>query len=293
MRNLIFLAFTSLIFNTLKAQENPDAWMVSQGTLQGFEAGGQSYTLVSDANLREKPTTQSTSLAKLAIGTPLTIINPTTDSLTIRGVKLPWLYVKCQITGQGEVKGYIWGGFLALAAIQSPADEYTFNSGVLYLTGVAAYDEKKHQLTAQVRAAKDGKELSKVEFTTQGDLSYYPSFELFYYDRLKQVKAILELNYYYPACGYPSGNNLIIWKENNQMVKVLETSSVSDGGVFYDSEDFILPSQRGGIGEHIIVTKDMSEFEEKDGDFVRTTQKVGIVLYKWNGNTLQKLKEIK
>lgn len=161
-----------------------------------------------------------------------------------------------------------------------------------YLTGVVAFDEANHQITVQVRAAKDGTELSKCEFTTNGDLSYYPSFELIM-DNFQKVKAVLSVNYYYPACGYPSGNNLLFWLENNQMVKVLETSSVSDGGVFYDSEEFILPTQRGGIGDHILVTHDHSEFEEKGEEMVRTNQKFGLVLYKWNGAKLAKVREIK
>lgn len=290
MKRLLYLLL--LTAACLNAQENPDAWMRSDGTLEGFGAGQQYFTLVTDANLREKPSTQSGVLTKLPIGTPVTVQAVTTDSLTLRGVKLPWVQVSCQSGGASTITGYIWGGFLALAAIQTPSDEYTPNSGVLYLTGVAAFNEKTHQLTVQVRIAKGGAELSKAEFTTQGDLSYYPSFEL-RFEPLKQVKAVLSVNYYYPACGYPSGNNLLFWQENNQLSKVLETSSISDGGVFYDSEDYILPADRGGIGDHVLVTKDFSEFTESGDDLVRSKQTFKITLYKWTGSKLVKLREVK
>lgn len=290
MKRLLYL----LLLTTagLNAQENPDAWMRSDGTLEGFGVGQQYFTLVTDANLREKPSTQSGVLTKLPIGTPITVQAVTTDSLTLRGVKLPWVQVSCRPGGGAPLTGYIWGGFLALAAIQTPSDEYTPNSGVLYLTGVAAFHEKTHQLTVQVRIAKDGAELSKAEFTTQGDLSYYPSFEL-RFEPLKKVKAVLSVNYYYPACGYPSGNNLLFWQENNQLSKVLETSSISDGGVLYDSEDYILPGDRGGIGDHVLVTKDFSEFTESGDDLVRSKQTFKITLYKWTGSKLVKIREVK
>lgn len=274
------------------AQNAEENWMHSDGSLEGFVVGGRFFTLVSDANLREKPSTQAAVVTKLPIASPIEIISVSTDSLTLRGVKLPWVQVRTKASGKPEQTGFIWGGFLALADLQTPTDEYTPNSGVQYLMGVAAYDESKHQLTAQVRAAKDGKELAKCEFLTQGDLSYYPSFEVAF-EPFQKVKAVLSVNYYFPACGYPSGDNLIFWLENNQMVKVLETSSVAEGGVFYDSETYILPTQRGGIGDHIIVTHDASEFEEKGNDFVRTNQKLGLVLYKWNGTKLTKVREIK
>jgi Bacterial SH3 domain len=284
---ITLLAFFSCSLAAIAQEEDYDAWMHADGSLAGFEAGRSYFTLVTDANLREQPNTQSAVLTKLPIATSVEIQSVSTDSLTLRGVKLPWVKVS-----YGIQSGYIWGGFLALASIQTPNDEYMPNAGVQYLTGVAAYDEQKHQLTVQVRVAKDNKELSKCEFTTQGDLSYYPEFSVSF-EPLSKVKSVLEVNYYYPACGYPSGDNLLFWQENNQLIKVLETSSVSEAGLFYSTEEFILPSQRGGIGDHVIVTNDQSEFEERGEELVRTNQKVSIALYKWANGKLTKTKELK
>jgi len=271
----------------LFAQDNHDSWMRTNGTLDGFVVGNQYFTLVSDANLRDNPGTQSRVLTKLPIGTAVTIEAVSSESLKQRGLELPWVKVRTATN-----VGYIWGGFLALASIQTPDEQYTPNQGVLYLTGVVAYDMAKHLITVQVRASKDGKELSKTEFTTQGDPSYYPDFELTYAP-FKGVKALLSVSYYYPACGYPSGNNLLFWLENNTLTKVLETKSISEGGVFYESEDYILPSDKGGLGDHIIVVKDHSEFDENGNDLVRTKQSYQITLHKWTGSKLVKVKEIK
>ena len=292
MKNLLFLLTTMLSGQFLTAQDNPDSWMVSEGTLEGFAVGTKYYTLVTDANLRNKPGTQSIVLAKLPIGTQVTIEEVANDSFEQRGVKLPWLKVSCQPVGSPVLSGYLWGGFMALASIQTPDEEYQPNRGVLFLTGVAAFDAEKHLLTVQVRAALAGKELSKAEFTTNGDLSYYPSFEVGF-EALKDVKAVLSVNYYYPACGYPSGNSLLFWQNDNQLTKVLGTSSISEGGVFYDSEEWILPSQRGGIGDHVLVIKDSSQFEEKGEDLIRSSQTYKVALYKWSGKKLMKVKELK
>ena len=283
---LLSLAFLN---TSISAQDDYDSWMQAEGTLQGFEQGANYYTFVSDANLRDKPgTTGSTVIAKLPIGSKVTIMEVSSDSFAQRGIKLPWLKVQCET---GAI-GYIWGGFMALASIQTPDIEYTPNRGVLYLTGVSAFQEDKHEITVQVRVAEKGKELSRTEFTTQGDLSYYPSFSV-QFEPLKNVKAVLAVNYYYPACGYASGDNLVFWQENNTLSRIIETSSVGDGGVFYSSETVLLPSQPGGIGDHLLVVKDESEFEEKGDDLVRSRQSVAIVLYKWTGSKLLKVKELK
>lgn len=288
---IFFWAFLSVTLLAAQADYS-DNWMRSDGTLEGFVVGNQHFTFVSDANLRDKPSTQSNVLTTLPIGTQVEILERNDATFAQRGVTLPWVKVRVLSAGKTRQEGYLWGGFLALASIQSPTDEYTPNAGVQYLTGVSAYDEAKHEITVQVRIALQGKELSKCEFKTAGDLSYYPEFEV-KFEPLKHVKAVLMVNYYYPACGYASGDNLLFWQENNQLTKVLETSSISEAGQFYSTETCILPSQRGGIGDHVLVSKDMSEFVEKGEDYVRSNQRVGLVLYKWNGTKLLKVKELK
>lgn len=292
LKSMLFLFATFFLSFKLGAQGSPNDWMRAGGSLDGFRAGQQYYTMVTDANFREKPDINSNVMAKLAIGTPVKVLEVAEESYTLRGAKLPWVKVSVEKTGSGPMEGYIWGGFLALAYIQTPDEEYLPNRGVLYLTGVAAYDTAKYELTVQVRAAKDGKELAKAEFTTTGDLSYYPSFEVDY-SPFKGVSNLISVNYYYPACGYASGNNLLFWKESGELVKVLETSSVGDAGVYYSTSAWILPTDNGGIGDHILVVKDESEFEENDDDYVRTRQEYAVTLYKWTGKKLVKVKHWK
>ncbi len=291
MKKLFFFILLLSICSLVSAQENYDAWQKAEGTLEGVTVGSSWFTYVSDANLRSGPSTTADAVAKLPIATKVIIDAISTDSLTLRGVRMPWLLVHCEVNGTTQ-KGYVWGGFMALASIQTPNEDGMPNAGVIYLTGVSAYDENKHEIMVQIRAAKNNQMISKIEFTTVGDLSYYPNFEVGF-EPLKNVEAVLTVNYYYPACGYPSGNNLVFLLKDNTMVKVLETSSVSEGGVFYSAEEYILPSQRGGIGDHIIVTHDLSTFEEKGNDYVRSKQEYKIILHKWNGAKLVKMKEIK
>ena len=275
-----FFFWALLSFQMLAAQDaDYNAWMRSDGTLEGFVVGNQHFTYVSDANLRDKPSTQSNVVTTLPIGTKVEILERNDATYSLSGVTLPWVKVRVLMAGKNRQEGYLWGGFLALASIQTPIEEYTPNAGVQYLTGVSAYDEAKHEITVQVRIALNGKELSKCTFKTGGDLSYYPEFQVSF-EPLNKVKAVLMVNYYYPACGYASGDNLLFWQQNNQLTKVLETSSISEAGQFYSTETYLLPSQRGGIGDHILVSKDMSEFIEKGDDYERSKQNIALILYK-------------
>ncbi len=282
MKKLLFLFNLLIATATMSAQteeENSVNASIAQWNL------GDAFTLVSDANVREKPSTQSKALVQLPIATAIKIEQVMTDSFTVNGFRAPW----CSISYDGgKKKGYLWGGFIATVVLKM-TNTYDDTEGVLFLGGVGTWDEKKSRMTMQLRAAKDGKELSKVEFSTQGDLGYNCTLKKETEGGLRKVSKVLTFSTGYDACGYPWGNNLIFFTKDKKLVKVLSTESVADAGVFYSSENYILPNDKGGISNLVIVTSDNAEMMEKNGEYEATKQKYSITLYKWDGAKLQKL----
>ena len=253
---------------------------------------GNAFTLVTDANVREKPSTQSTVVTKLPIGSPILIEEVTTDSFVLNGFKAPW----CKISFDNNAKkGYLWGGFIATVVLKNiEISENGVNSsenteGVTFLGGVSAWDEKKYKMTMQLRAMRGTKEITRYEFISTGDLTYDCTLKVEESGNFKNVLKTLTFSTGYPACGYPWSDNLIFYKKDKNLTKVLETTSVGDGGVMYASENYILPYDKGGISVHIIVTSDQAEFEEKGTEMIMMNQKYGIKLYKWDGLKLIKI----
>lgn len=284
MKQLAFLVALFLGVNSLFSQE-PET--VVRGHIYGaFEVGDTSFTLVSDANIRDKAATTSAVVAKLAIGTPLKIEKVTTDSLTIKGVRAPWYQVSFSAENRKKT-GYIWGGFIA--SVFYADTDYAKNEVYLYLGGIAAFDEKNYKLTTQLRVAKNGQQVAALEFPTCGDLSYHGTLEMHTNNNFENVRQTLTYGSIYEACDYPNGHYLIFLMKNGQMQKVTETVSASSAGMGYMTESYLLPTQRGGIGNHILVTEDTAEMEEKGNDFRIKNQKYKISLWKWNGAKLVKV----
>jgi Bacterial SH3 domain len=278
-----FITLFILIFSINSAFCQVSENVVSGHHYGSFEVGDTSFALVSDANVRDKPTTSGAVIAKLAIGTPLKIEKITTDSLTIKGVRAPWYQVSF-IHENKKKNGYLWGGFIASVFIND-----VYGDGELYLGGISNFDEKNYKLTTQLRIAKNGQQLAVLEFLTCGDLSYYPKLELHGKDVFNNVKQTISYSSNYDACDYPSGDYLIFWTKNNQLQKVLETTSSSSAGAGYSAETYLLPHQRGGIGNHVLVTEDTAEMEEKGENLRIKNQKYKISLWKWNGSKLVKM----
>lgn len=283
MKKLIILTLFVLTTVKIAAQESEENSVyasISEWKL------GDAFTLVSDANVREKASTQSTALTQLPIGSPIKIEKVTTDSFTVNGFRAPW----CQITyDNGKKKGYLWGGFIATLVLKMQY-AYGETEGVTFLGGVGSWNEKKNEMTMQLRACKNGKELNRVEFLTPGDVSFNCKLKEENPGTLKNVLTALTFSTGYEACGYPWGDNLIFYTKDKKLSRILATTSVSDAGAFYQTEQFILPGDRGGITNYIIVTSDSAEMAENGENYEIKNQKYALTLYKWTGVKLLKVK---
>jgi Bacterial SH3 domain len=252
-------------------------------------------TAVTDANVRATPNANAAVVAKLPIATKVTITQVTTDTLTLNGFPAPWCKVSFNQQGKNQ-SGYLWGGTLAFAAFEDK-EEYSERKDIMYLVSMSKMVKDKYGVTLQMRTAKNNVELAKTEFMTTGDVGHYLTMEMKGSQGLRNVQDIVEVTPYFPACGYPSATN-VLFVQDKKITRLLETTSTSDVGVFYASENAIYPYDKGGINNHIVVISDQGETEEKqkpDGtfDMVSKNQKYGIIVYKWDGQKLNKVKELK
>ncbi len=283
MKKILFTITLALFYVITQAQEEVNkatGWLMFNENDDVKEA----YVLVSDANLRDKPSTRATTIAQLPIATKVTILERTTDSLTLNGFRAPWF----RISTNGKT-GYLWSGILT-TVVKTTEEEV--GNDITFLAGMSSYNEKDYKVTLQVRAAKNGKEIAKTEFQSVGDLGYELSLSLKSggFDKVKQV---LSVEMTFGACDYAQGNNLVFFTEGGKLVRLMETVSSSSAGAGYGSENYILPYDKGGIGGHVLVTEDVAEMEEvtRNGqvDFKTKNQKYKITLYKWTGVKLEKV----
>ena len=283
MKKSVFTVLLALI--SLVAQAQDDGMTIS-GSLMFNENSEEkeAFVLVSDANLRDKPSTKATAVAQLPIATKVQILEKTKDSLTLNGFRAAWF----KVSANGKT-GYLWSGILTTVGIINP---YENNENITYVAGISSYNEKENKLTLQVRAAKNGKEIAKIDFPSVGDLGYQLSLGL-QGSNFSKVKEVLSVKMIFGACDYPQGDNLVIFTEGGKLVRLMEVSSASSAGAGYSSENYILPNNKGGINGHVLVIEDSATQEEvtKNGkpDFVTKDHKYKITLHKWTGAKLEKV----
>jgi hypothetical protein len=270
---LFFLALSPMGFS----QETPEEIIT-------FEPKETVYLLADSVNLREEPRMDAKLVAKLPIGTALTIIRKSDARLMLNGFEMPWYEVK--VNGSKQ-KGFVWGGKIAMKSFRS-----TKNTDIVFHFGL----EKEIEGTAwyQVRVEKNHKELQHIAFEGMGSAAKPHSFTNFSNRGLTNVDDVIYVDLFSEACGDAGGSIVFFWA-NGTLYNVRQLIDYSDVPVF-ETETFIYPSDMEGKKDVIILHEEEGEyiFEDEAGTTYAEPEvnysKDSLTTYRWDGKQLVKLR---
>ncbi|MEI5984850.1 SH3 domain-containing protein [Sphingobacterium sp. PU5-4] len=263
------LAMMSISFSFAQA---PAAYEVVE-EFNFYQVHDQKETLVfaNMAYIREEPSTKSKLLDSLALGTELKYIGADAINPTlIRGMKLPWYYIEYVLNGQKK-RGYMWAGLLAVG---SNVDKKTGNT---FLHGIAwqNQEEDNNYYWTELKVLDKNKQLIDTE-----SFAYLPSSQSFSYNEIADAqglansKNIIKVSFSGESCGIYTFDFYFSW-DGKQLHSLPETSSVSDAGIFYYSEELVLPNTHNK-GKQIIVKR----IEQRESESDINDETVSEVIYK-------------
>ncbi|PZT97255.1 MAG: SH3 domain-containing protein, partial [Chryseobacterium sp.] len=82
------------------------------------------------------------------------------------------------------------------------------------------------------------------------------------------------------ACGIPSYDQYVLFKDK-KLIVLPQLMNVGDADVYYHSEEFVFPNDKGGVPNAFIFK--MEEMEKDDRD--REKKKRASKTYLWDGNS--------
>ena len=282
MKKIIFLLlFTNLIFSQEIASENY-FWSFN------YEGKTDAIIGVKNCYVRQDSTTNSQLLDSLQIGDIIKVIKNTSENLNIKGLNLSW--VEIEYSKNNQIKtGFLWKGFIAvgnatkgnttfLTTIDSKyskkvqRDDYEYE-GDFYRISVKAINSEN-----QIISEKSfSKELSESHFFQNSAISSWG---------LKDLNSIYRISFSGEACGIPTLYYYFGWNEK-EFLLLPEKYDMGDAGVFYHSEEFIFPKEKGGQTNTIIKTiKEAENTDENTNSFdflvTKTTE-----YYSWDGKNFK------
>lgn len=251
-------------------------------TLIIFEKKQTVYLLADSVNVRKEPNTTSALVAKLPIGTKLTIIDKSKTAFKLNNIIMPWYLVKFN----GKETGYIWGGKIAQTSFRSNKNpDIVFHFGMDKIEGENVY--------YQIRIEQASKELQRLSF--KGFMGYNKRHTCTNISNkgLSNVDDIIQVDGFAESCGEGAGAMIFFWA-NNKLTFIDKLNDMADGE-FFGRTFFIYPSDMEGKKDCIIKKEEEGEviIDEQNnigswyGNNVKYSKNQSTV-YKWNGTKLVK-----
>lgn len=215
-------------------------------------------------------------LKELSIGSEITPVAQTTTLMTQDGVEAPWYKVSFMDAGK-KTEGFVWGNLIAKASAKA-------KDGSIFLYGIGRgvkSDPTWTNYSSQVRVAKDGKELARLEIKEGVGFMSGEEISLRDGSGFEGVENIFSIRFVQEYCG-GKGNALFVFWTGKKLHFVHSTVDGADAPV-YAVEKQIFPTDKDGKKNHLFIVQ---EHGDHDNPKAKTVEKFWL---KWTGSKLTKV----
>jgi hypothetical protein len=256
---ILFLLIPNFYFGQETVYHNPNF---------DLKKGKNYYLFGNDVKFRQLPNTGSEVVDLLKIGTKITIVEKTKNTLNYNGIESPYYKVK-----YNNKIGYILGGLISLDRKEIKNSKYFFvykKTGDKYSISIRHINEKSELI-------ENSSILNTYEF----------SLEVSANKEIEDLENILFVNYLAEACGV-DGGGIFFFKTKTELKKVFEISQVSDAGIYWFEEKLIFPVDKDGVKGKIVYQKEIGNYREEETNWVEI-KKMSRELEWKNGELIPKL----
>lgn len=231
--------------------------------------------------VRQSPNVNAQILDSLPTNQQILILKQDETILKLGERRANWYKISYQ---KGEVtsEGYVWGGNLCVG--------YRNKNGFDFLFGLTKTINKKDkeypeiiigQNIAAVKVIEGNALVDEVSFETgSGESLSFATFGIESNHKLENVELTLKATVSGEACGIASYDQYVLFKAK-KLIALPQLMNVGDADVYYHSEEFVFPNDKGGIPNAFIFK--MEEMEKDDRD--REKKKKALKTYLWDGNS--------
>jgi hypothetical protein len=276
MKPFISVLFLCLI-QFFSAQE--EDYEYANGVFQ-FEENKTQKIFTDFTRIRQSPNVNAQILDSLQTNQPVLVLKKDETILKLGERRANWYKISYQ-KGDKTFEGYVWGGNLCVG--------YRSKNGYDFLFGLTKTIKKKNpdfdgtiqQNIAAIKMLERNTLIDEVSFDTgSGESLSYATFTIESNHKLKNVEFTLKAMVSGEACGIASYDQYVLVKDK-KMITLPQLMNVGDADVYYHSETFVFPNDKGGIPNAFIFRMEEMEKDEKDREKKNNASKT----YLWNGDS--------
>ncbi len=261
----------SLVNLPLVGAEEEPRWTLEYGEIK---AGKTAYTFMPSTKVEQSaPGDLSKTSSSMRPGTAVQVIEKLAKTETVNGFED--FFYKVKVAPQAGVAvpftGIVWGGYLSKSAMPQ--------GKAMLILSISGTGKDKVGKNAKAILIDNGNVLSEasfepIELPESHSYSYSISASKFASDGFAGKPPITIFRFEYGACDYPFGDVLISTVGNKVRFLLKEVDSGNETGG--TGHEFVLPNQKGGIKNKLIVVRTTEDTEAKKKQKTRR-------IYQWNG----------
>lgn len=247
----------------------------------GFEENKAQKIFTDWTRIRQSPNVNAQILDSLQTNQSILILKKDEAILKLGERRANWYKISYQ-KGDKTFEGYVWGGNLAVG--------YRNKNGYDFLFGLTKTINKKdkqypeiniQQNIAAIKVVERSTLIDEVSFETgSGESLSYGTFTVESNHKLQNVELTLKATVSGEACGIASYDQYVLFKDK-KLIALPQLMNVGDADVYYHSEGFIFPNDKGGIPNAFIFKMEEMEKDDKDREKKKRASKT----YLWNGSS--------
>lgn len=231
--------------------------------------------------IRQSPNVNAQILDTLPTNQQILILKQDETILKLGERRANWYRISYQKDDKTS-EGYVWGGNLAVG--------YRNKNGYDFLFGLTKTINKKdkqypeitiQQNIAAIKVLEGNTLIDEVSFDTGSAESLsFGTFNIESNHKLQNVELTLKATVSGEACGIASYDQYVLFKDK-KLIALPQLMNVGDADVYYHTEEFIFPNDKGGIPNAFIFKMEEMEKDDKDREKKKESSKT----YVWNGDS--------
>lgn len=266
-----------VVVQIFSAQE--DDYAYANGVFD-FEENKTQKIFTDWTRIRQSPNVSSPVLDSLQSNQQILILKKDETILKLGERRANWYKISYQ-KGDTTSEGYVWGGNLAVGYRNKNGYDFLFGLTKTLAKKDPGFNTTIQQNYASVKVMEGNTLIDEVSFETgSGESLSYGSFALESNHKLKNVELTLKATVSGEACGIPGYDQYILFR-NKKLIALPQLMNVGDADVYYHSEEFVFPNDKGGIPNAFIFKMEEMEKDEKD----REKKKKATKTYVWDGSS--------
>ncbi|WP_333597848.1 SH3 domain-containing protein [Chryseobacterium flavum] len=264
-----------LVLHFFSAQEN-EAY--ADGIFS-FEENKAQKIFTDWTRIRKEPGLNSGILDSLRSNQQVMILKKEDAILRLGERGANWYKISYQ-KGETLSEGYVWGGNLCVGYRNKNGYDFLFGLSKTIDKKTEELNENIKQNIAGVKVMEGNILVDEVYFDTgKGEELSYATFNIESNHKLQNVELTLKAMVSGEACGIASYDQYLLMK-GGKLIALPQLMNVGDADVYYHSEQYIFPNDKGGIPNAFIFK--MEEMEKDDND--REKKKHSTKTYIWDGS---------